>query len=286
MRNGLRFSKVYRHTWIDRAFQRLSAPAPNGQTLWLRLLSGPELGVIPGIIRTGEAALAEAMGWPMKGFREAFQEVSHQGLAEADWGARLVWLPKAIRYNPPQSPNVIKSWACEWELVPQCALKHDAYSTLQVFVEGLGEGFRKAFDMTIDKPSGEPFDKPCRNQEKEKEIRERDKRGGEALARPPAPTRGGLCPSSEASAEDVRAWALSQGLDIAHDEFASFLDHYRMTGSKTSGGTRVVDWPATWRKWLARSAKWAKDAKSSTRKLRAVQPVDPEAPWLNIPEVG
>ena len=77
----LRYSKVSRRIWDDAKFRQLSAPPPNGQTLFLRLLTGPELTCIPGLFPMGEAAMAEALGWDLEGFREAFREVFAKGLA-------------------------------------------------------------------------------------------------------------------------------------------------------------------------------------------------------------
>lgn len=168
-----RYSKVYRRMWNDARFRALTPPAPNGQTLWQRLITGPELTNVPGVFMVGEAQLAEALGWDLKGFREAFAEVSREGLAKADWKARLVFVPKAIKYNAPESPNVIRSWRQAWDELPECALKVEAYRALRAFVEGLGEGFRKAFAEALPDPSA--------NQEQEQE-QEQDP--------PPNPPRG------------------------------------------------------------------------------------------------
>ena len=37
--------------------------------------------------------MAEAIRWPLKGFRERFQELLYQGLAKADWKAGRMKLP-------------------------------------------------------------------------------------------------------------------------------------------------------------------------------------------------
>lgn len=156
----LRYRKVSVRMWGDEKFRRLSAPPPNGRTLWLYLLTGPESGILPGVIVAGEAGLAEALGWSLKGFREAFAEVSREGLAEADWSARLVWVPKAPVHNQPQSPNVIKAWGEAWDLVPECALKSRVLEALEGFTQGLGEGFAKAFQEAFRKALPQVLPKP------------------------------------------------------------------------------------------------------------------------------
>jgi hypothetical protein len=146
-----RYRRVSLRMNADARYRRLSDPQPCGKFLWHHLLFGPHTGIIPGLSVAGEAQLAEAIGWPLKGFREAFQEVFREGMAEADWGARVIWLSKAIAHNPPASPNVIKSWREAWEEIPECALKVKAYQTLKAFTEGMGKGFAEAFVYAFGK---------------------------------------------------------------------------------------------------------------------------------------
>lgn len=129
----------------DAKYRVLSRPRPNGQTLWTHLLHGPHTMSLPGLSLAGEAMLAEALGWDLKGFRNAFDEVRAQSMAEADWDARVVWVPNAIKYNPPDNPNVVKSWGKLFDTIPECALKDKAREQLKAFIDGLGEGFAIAF---------------------------------------------------------------------------------------------------------------------------------------------
>ena len=149
------YRKVYPRLYGDEKFQRLSPPQPCGRYLWIYLLSGPYTTSIPGLSVVGEAALAESLEWPLEGFREAFGEVFREGLIEVDWNKRILWLPNAIRYNPPQSPNVVKSWRHQWEFVPECAMKTLIFKQLKGFMEGLGEGFANAFRQAFPKDYGE-----------------------------------------------------------------------------------------------------------------------------------
>lgn len=164
-----RYRKVYVATWADDRFRRLSAPQPNAQTLWFRLLTGPETANLPGLFVSGEAGLAEALGWPLKAFREAFTEVRTEGMAKADWTVRVVWVPKAIRYNEPESPNVVRSWRVPWSEIPDCDLKREAYGVLRAYCEGKGEGFSKAFREACGHPLANPEPEPKPEPEPEQE---------------------------------------------------------------------------------------------------------------------
>lgn len=168
-----RYRKIDVRMWGDAKFRSLTPPQPCGQALWWYLLTNPNTTSVPGLYRAGESQIAEELGWPLEGFREAFREVSGQGLVEADWDARLVWIPGAMRYHVPESPNVVKSWATPWDEMPECELKAKAFQLLKAFTEGLGEAFREAFakacGKAFGKPSGKPFGKPLANQEQEQE---------------------------------------------------------------------------------------------------------------------
>jgi hypothetical protein len=155
-----RYRAIHVKMYADEKFRALSKPKPNAQTLWVFLLTAPHTSSIPGLSTIGEAALAESLGWELEGFREAFAEVSSKAMAKADWKARVVWIPNAVKYNPPESPNVVRAWAKAWEEIPECDLKTEALSVLKAFMEGMGEGFRKAFE----KGFGIAFAKPCLNQ--------------------------------------------------------------------------------------------------------------------------
>jgi hypothetical protein len=170
-----RFRTIHMKMWADEKFQALSPLPPSGQSLWIYLLTGPHTGVIPGVFSAGRAGLAESLGWSMEAFGEAFGEVFQEGLIEVDWHARFVWIPKAILYNKPQSPNVILSWQKDWILLPECPLKVRVRDELEALVGGLGEAFGKAFGEAFDKPSGKPMAKSRAIAEQEQEQEQEGK---------------------------------------------------------------------------------------------------------------
>jgi len=161
-----RYRKIEVRMWGDGKFRTLSPLPPSGQGLWLHLLTGPQTGLIPGLFRVGRAAMAEELDWPLEAFDRAFEEVSRLGMAKADWRARVVWIPNAIKCNLPQSPNVVTSWASEWRVIPECVLKDEAYETIRSATYSVGEAFRKAFDKAFQKPSVKTM--PIQEQEQER----------------------------------------------------------------------------------------------------------------------
>jgi ribosomal protein S17E len=171
------YRKIDKRMWGDARFCRLSGPQPCGQALWVYLLTGPHTTSLPGLFLAGEAGLAEALGWPLEGFRKAFQELYREGLAEADWKARLVWIPNVVKYNQPENPNVVKGWRPHYDELPECSLKVLALQQLGAAIshrEGLAKAFTEAF--------GEPLAKGMANQEQEQEQEQEP---------PLSPPRGG-----------------------------------------------------------------------------------------------
>lgn len=136
------YRKVDVRMWGDLKFRSLS---PHGQFLWFRLLTGPETTAMPGVIPTGKATLAEALGWSSEAITGAFGELLRQRMVVADFDARLIFLPKALRYNPPAAPNVVISWRSTFDALPECSVKAEILRTFGEELERCSDGFRNAF---------------------------------------------------------------------------------------------------------------------------------------------
>lgn len=148
--------------WGDDKFCALSRAKPNGQTLWFYLISGPHTTALPCAFVCGEAALSEAMDWPLSGFRKVFGELLGKGMVQADWKARMVFIPNALKHNPPESPNVVIGWRAAFNELPDCPLKVIVFAALKAFldewsadkekgpkfVEAFGEVFAKDFGQS------------------------------------------------------------------------------------------------------------------------------------------
>ncbi len=170
-----RYRKIETRLWADKKFCELSSLKPSGQALWLYLLTAPQPGPMPGLLCKGRAAFAEELGWSQKAFDKAFTEIEEQGMVKADFNARLVWIPNAIRYNFPENPNVVKSWGDEYKILPECDLLCEAMEAFKSAIYAKGDSFRIAFDEVfsntsfnpslnpLEHPSGNPKDKPLPN---------------------------------------------------------------------------------------------------------------------------
>lgn len=245
------YRKVHVQMWGDAKFRRLSQ---NAKFLWLYLLTGSDTCPIPGVIVAGRAALAEAVGLSPEAFREAFREASSQGMVKADWEARVVWLPKAVKHNPPESPNVVRSWQTHWELVPECALKGEIYASLSAAMEGKHQAFREAFRKAFPEGSAQP----SRNQEQEQEQeQEQDIVSAPSAPNPtepaPKPRRAPtktVLPDAFAPTDAHRELARQLGVSL-DAEVAKFRDHHAANRSV------FADWDAALRNWLRRAQSFA-----------------------------
>ena len=110
------------------------------------------------------------MGWTEKVFREAFHEVIEKGMCVCAERDGLIWLPNFMRYNPPESPNVLKSWAGALEDCPECSLKIEIFQHVKALSKGFGKGFIEAFNEAF----GEGDPQPLPNQEQEQEQENED----------------------------------------------------------------------------------------------------------------
>jgi hypothetical protein len=108
--------------------------------------------------------LAAEKGWQVERYTKGFAELSSKGMAKHDAEAAFLWLPKFIRYNAPENPNVLKAWGAAIDLLPECALRAEAIEAVAVFAKGLPESFQEAlpepFQKSIRKPEPEPEPKP------------------------------------------------------------------------------------------------------------------------------
>jgi hypothetical protein len=150
-----RYRKVDPRIWNDAGFRQLS---DSGKLAFLFLITHPNMTSL-GAMRATLPGLAAELEWSAEDFREAFGEALQQGMVEHDGKAHLVALPNFIRYNAPESPNVVRAWVGAVDLLPECDLKTLVLQRAKASAEGLSKAFAQAF--------GEAFAKAMPNQEQE-----------------------------------------------------------------------------------------------------------------------
>lgn len=135
-----RYRKVDPRIWNDERFRELSDDA---KLAFLFLLTHPHMTSI-GAMRATIPGLASEIGWDLERAAKAFAESFSKGMAKHDAVAAMVWLPKFIRYNGPENPNVLKAWGSALELLPECDLTREAIRSVAAFAKGLPKAFAEA----------------------------------------------------------------------------------------------------------------------------------------------
>ena len=171
-----RYRKVATLIWNDQKFMELGDRA---KLAFLFLLTHPHMTSLGAMRGTIEGLASELSTPPGKAseslpedLSEAFREVFRKGLAVYDEKAHLVWLPNFLKYNGPESPNVVKAWASCIDLLPECETKALVIQRVTELSKDLPKAFREVFNKTFPKPSeslSKAFPYPEQEQEQEQE---------------------------------------------------------------------------------------------------------------------
>lgn len=156
-----RYRKIDPRIWNDAKFRALTDA---GKLAFLFTLTHPHMTAL-GAMRASVPGLASEIGWTPKAFQEAFHEALSKGMAEHDEEACFVWLPNFLKYNLPESPNVVKAWSASLDLIPECDLKNKAIQSAKDLAEGMSEAFAKALPEAFAKALPKPM--PYQEQEQE-----------------------------------------------------------------------------------------------------------------------
>jgi len=209
-----RYRKVDPRIWNDAKFRALSN---NGKLVFFFLLTHPHMTAI-GAMRSSIPGLAAEIGWTSEAFREAFVEALAKGMAEHDEKASLMWLPNFLRYNPPESPNVIKAWVGSLELLPECDLLSRVVTASVAFAKGLSKGFAEALPEAFAK--GMPY------QEQEQEQ----------YTKPPISPQGGNAPVGDSAPQKKARQTRGKKL-----RFSEWAESIRLAGEKA-----ISDYGPVW----------------------------------------
>lgn len=156
-----RYRKIDPRVWNDARFCRFSDSA---KLLWLFILTHPHMTGL-GAFRASAPGLAAELGWSAEAFAEAFGEPLREGMLRYDPAASFLWVPNFLKYNTPESPNVVKSWGAQLEYLPECDLRNELAQRVVAILEGMGVAFGKALPETFAKalPNQEHLTRANRN---------------------------------------------------------------------------------------------------------------------------
>jgi hypothetical protein len=136
------YRKVDVRIWNDEKFMELS---DDGKLTFMLLMTHPHQTML-GAMRATIGSLADDLGWTSERLSKAFRETCDKGMARHQQSTRLVWLPNFLKYNRPESPNVVKAWPAAYELLPECSMKSDIWRASEGFVKSMSKPFIEAFE--------------------------------------------------------------------------------------------------------------------------------------------
>lgn len=158
-----RYRKVDTRIWNDQKFNQLS---DDGKLVFFLLLTHPHLTSL-GAMRASLSGLSSELHWSLEKFQKAFDESFIKSMVCYDNAATLMWLPNFLKYNKPESPNVIRSWENSLDNLPECNLKDYLINHSRTIVRNLPVSFQEALP--------EDFAKVLLNQEQEQEHEQKQK---------------------------------------------------------------------------------------------------------------
>jgi hypothetical protein len=164
-----RYRKVDTRIWNDEKFCALSDDA---KLLFFFLLTHPHLTAL-GAMRISVAGMAGELNWSSERLSIALREVFQKSIVKYDEKALFLWLPNFLKYNPPESPNVVKSWSLSLDYLPECTLKKALINQVISRVERLSIGFREALGEAFRK--GMPYQEQEHKQEQKQKQKQEQK---------------------------------------------------------------------------------------------------------------
>ena len=137
------YRKIDVRIWNDEKFNSL----PNESKLaFIFVLTHPNMTSLGAMRGTVEGLAAELEALP-----EAFAEALSKGLFKVDPKAKIIHVPNFIKYNKPESPNVVKAWGKAFELLPEGCVKNKIYQSVKDSIKGYDKGYAKAFSEAFPK---------------------------------------------------------------------------------------------------------------------------------------
>lgn len=255
-----RYRKVHVKIWNDEKFMSFT---DDGKLAFLFLLTHPHMTSL-GAMRASVAGLAAEMGWNGVRMEEALGPAILARMIVMDKFVAFVWIPRFLDYNPPESPNVVRSWPPLTELIPECQSKKFVFDAARACCESLGEGFREAFRegfgeafrKGMPNPEPEPEPEPEQEPKKVKSIGD----GQDPAAPRPKFQRPTL--------EQVKAYIVEKGYQVDGEKW---FDYYSSNGWKV-GRNPMRDWQAAVRTW-ARGTSGGGSFNGQKRVVGAAAPV-------------
>lgn len=169
-----RYKKIDVRIWNDAKFNALSSDA---QLIFLYLLTSPQTTML-GAVPVDKHTVSRILKFDDIRYGIGYKQLSQYGMLEYD-EAGIFWIKNFLKYNPPENPKVVISYASLLDLFPECPLLIKiAKSVLRAceargdsYVNALHPEFKKLakYDIAKGMPYGIAYPMPYQEQEQEQE---------------------------------------------------------------------------------------------------------------------
>ena len=160
-----RYRKIDVRIWNDKKFRELS---DHGKLAFFLVLTHQDITPF-GMLRARPVALAYELGWHQDAMSDAMSEVCQMGMVMMDEKAGLMVVPNFLKYNPPNGPNSLNSWAELIEMMPECPLRDQHLCRVKAFLDNLSEGMRKGINDALRDAMSDAMSRASHIQEQEQE---------------------------------------------------------------------------------------------------------------------
>jgi hypothetical protein len=127
------FAAVCPAVWRDKEYRKQLTLEQ--RHIWLHLLTSPTRTHFPGLLRTTIKEIAALVDLSPRKVAAAIEEFKKLGWAEYDAEEELLYLPKALKYNPPDNEKQLIHWVRVWSSFPECSLTKLALNALRYACE-------------------------------------------------------------------------------------------------------------------------------------------------------
>jgi hypothetical protein len=166
---GARWRRIYSNEWHAAELQGLT---DSDKVVYFYLRTGPQSTSV-GVFRVSTAVAVEDIGGDLNPvqFEERLSRVCEAFGWRFDVPTRVLWIQTWFDDNPPQSPNVCKSWAKLLVNLPDSDIKFEAAAAILRALKDMPQAFREAFGSlpkdyrkSKAKPQSQPQSQPESNQ--------------------------------------------------------------------------------------------------------------------------
>ena len=144
------YRKLQSGIWNEGRFSDLSC---DGKLLFFFLLTHPHMTAL-GAMRATVAGFASELNWSVERLEGALSEASLKTQVLWDEKKPMVWLRDFLKDNPPESPNVVKSWESALSYLPDGSLKDQLIRETHALVLGLPVSFQEALPPKFQPQAG------------------------------------------------------------------------------------------------------------------------------------